>query len=155
MRLYPRLCGQRHLCPRGTPCPRALWENSWEQPNLLPWTRYAPSITYPAGNIGLRTALVWSTWGSATRSVRSILDRAVRGILSRHEYARDMDLPQKAQSSLQWLASKPVEDWYWSLTGLQHRIFCTLLYHISLRCRLIGRDNGCFIALNYAVSLLI
>ncbi len=120
---------------------------------MLPWTRSSPSITYPAKRVSLRSALVWSTWGRATRSVLSILARAVRGILSRQEYARDGDIAQRAQSSLQWLASKPVENWYWSLTELQHRIFCTLLYHIALRCRLIGRDDGCFIALNFAVSL--
>ena len=58
----------------------------------------------------------------------------MRGILSCQKATEDLDIAQKAKNSLQWLVSKPVEGWYWSLTELQHRIFSTLLYHIAMQC---------------------
>lgn len=136
------------------PCPKALWTKSWEQAALLPWTRYAPPITFIDSGAALQDALQWSGRGKTGCSVLWKIDTAFSGILYRQHDTHDLVIVPKAHKSLGWLKSAPVEEWYMSLTQLQRMYFCTLLHHIASRCLEIGQQDGCFIALNYAVCLL-
>jgi hypothetical protein len=120
---------------------------------LLPWTRYAPPMTFIDSGAPLQKALEWSNSAGTDHSVLQRINLAVSGILFHIDKAKGDTQSEvwNAQMSLVWLRSEPVEKWYMSLPRLQQMHFCTLLRHISSRCREIGQHDGYFIALNYAV----
>ncbi|GAA5993575.1 hypothetical protein JCM10908_000119 [Rhodotorula pacifica] len=134
------------------PCPPALFQRSWEQPNLLPWVRSAPALTYPTGKTA--PAMTWTRNPGA--SVEGVLENATKGILQQGDKISDRNerehaLLTRAGGSLDWLGSEPVRRWYLSLATDARKTFSTLLHHIAKECHRIGQADGYFIALNYAM----
>lgn len=60
-------------------------------------------------------------------------------------------LPTEAWKCFAWLRAQHVTDWYEQLTHMQQKSFCMLVRHIALECGCVSWEDGCFIALNYAV----
>lgn len=60
-------------------------------------------------------------------------------------------LPTEVWKCFAWLRGTNIQDWYDTLHRVQKRSFCMLVRHIALECGRISREDGCFIALNYAV----
>ncbi|GAA5993579.1 hypothetical protein JCM10908_000123 [Rhodotorula pacifica] len=151
----PTLVLERLRQVASIPCPEPLWRRSWEQPALLPFTRYAPLIHYPAPAQLPHPALPWS---GAVLCVMRTVNSAVRGVLARQQNIADHDqrvlgVPQETMDALAWLRSQPGEQWYERhLDNQQRSAFCELLTFIAAECQRVSLEDGCFIALNYAMT---
>ena len=64
-------------------------------------------------------------------------------------------LQLEAHSALAWLRAQEVRDWYEGQDSVKpnQRRFMTLLEWIAQEAKRIGEADGCFITLNYVVSL--
>lgn len=132
---------QRRTCP--IPCPEGLWRRSWEQPALLPWTRYAPLQTRPLQHDHPQHPLPWL--GSCV-SIFGLLEDAISKILFRWDAVEDWHwafsmLPTVARTTLAWLMCDPVEHWYLSLSSAQQKSFCMLVQHFCIEVGWIGQED--------------
>lgn len=137
------------------PCPKALWQHSWEHSALHHWTSYAPPRNFPQPYALPHAALLWYA-EEGVQTVHTWIEAAVWRIqLQRHAVA-DVNwavntLPTQAWKCFAWLRAAQVHAWYGLLDPMQKRSFCMLVRHIALECGRVSREDGCFIALNYAV----
>ncbi|GAA5993576.1 hypothetical protein JCM10908_000120 [Rhodotorula pacifica] len=93
-------------------CPGALLKRSWEQPLLLPWIRYAPTLSYPTGNAP--PAYRWRTRNG--NSILAIHSETICGILKEQRlildpHERERVLPDEAFACLMLWNPDLVEGW--------------------------------------------
>ncbi|GAA5993564.1 hypothetical protein JCM10908_000112 [Rhodotorula pacifica] len=142
------------------PCPRALWQHSYEQPHLPPAFHYAPPLLYPTMS-PTQAVLPWQdvngTFVPGASILQHIFEITQNVLQLQHEILDPTELNRivmQANDSPAWLASQPVKIWYENAVLPQKAAFGHLLQHIAEETRRIGATEGCFITLNYVVSSL-
>ncbi|GAA5993565.1 hypothetical protein JCM10908_000113 [Rhodotorula pacifica] len=148
---------------RRATCPTALWLQSFEQPHLPLNLRYAPVLTMPGPLSPQGSVLAWSNvphpehTGDMPVTIVQLVNKSAQNIVMRYgnieDPAEQAGVLAAAHECLAWLVSEPVMRWYTRLIDLHKMAFVALLRHLEAQLGRIGTDDGCFIALNYAMLI--